>query len=167
MTQIRLLLNPFNWRAIGWSCFLPTNPWKDFLTDCREWLKWLWRLGWRDFFVLTVLLSTFIPFFLSSSPLSLIVLFQSWLYPEWPHRQGGCLTCCGCTFESSWVHWFILYSRRSEGTAHEGGGCDQSIGSTVSDAIVRSWLWLTATRGSPLGCFSILQVVDNWPHILW
>ena len=22
------------------------------------------------------------------------------LYPEWPHRQGGCLTCCGCTFES-------------------------------------------------------------------
>ena len=24
------------------------------------------------------------------------------------------------------------------GTAHEGGGCDQSIGSTVSDAIIRS-----------------------------
>ena len=23
------------------------------------------------------------------------------LFPEWPHRQGGCLTCCGCTFESS------------------------------------------------------------------
>ena len=22
-------------------------------------------------------------------------------YPEWPHRQGGCLTCCGCTFEFS------------------------------------------------------------------
>ena len=48
------------------------------------------------------------------------------------------------------------------GTAHEGGGCDQSIGSTVSDAIVRSWLWLTATRSYPLGCFStLLQVVDN------
>ena len=48
------------------------------------------------------------------------------------------------------------------GTAHEGGGCDQSIGSTVSDAIVRSWLWLPATRSSPLGCFStLLQVVDN------
>ena len=41
-------------------------------------------------------------------------------------------------------------------------GCDQSIGSTVSDAIVRSWLWSTATRSSPLGCFStLLQVVDN------
>ena len=32
----------------------------------------------------------------------------------------------------------------SEGTAHEGGGCDQSIGSTVSDAIVRCRLWSTA-----------------------
>ena len=24
----------------------------------------------------------------------------SCLYPEWPHRQGGCLACCGCTFGS-------------------------------------------------------------------
>ena len=40
------------------------------------------------------------------------------------------------------------------GTAHEGGGCDQSIGSTVSDAIVRSRLWPTATRISPFGYFS-------------
>ena len=38
----------------------------------------------------------------------------------------------------------------------------KSIGSTVSDAIVRSWLWLTATRSSPVGCFSaLLKVVDN------
>ena len=29
---------------------------------------------------------------------------------------------------------------RTGGTAHEGGGCDQSIRSTISDAIVRSWL---------------------------
>ena len=34
-----------------------------------------------------------------------------------------------------------------------GGGRDQSIGSTVSDGIVHSWLWLTATRSSPLGYF--------------
>ena len=48
------------------------------------------------------------------------------------------------------------------------GGCNQSIRSTVSDAIVRSWLWLTATRGSPFCYFSkLLQVVDNWNHILW
>ena len=90
------------------------------------------------------------------------------LYPEWPHRQGGCLACCGFTFDSAEVHWFTLCTRRSGGTAQEGGGCDQSIGSTVSDAIVRSWLWLTATRSSPVGCFSaLLQVVDNWPHFLW
>ena len=51
---------------------------------------------------------------------------------------------------------------RSGGTAHEGGRCDKSIGSIVSDAIVRSWLWSTATRSSPLYYFSILlQVVDN------
>ena len=49
-----------------------------------------------------------------------------------------------------------------------GWGYDQSIVSTVSDAIVRSWLWLTATRSSPLGCFStLLKKVNNWPHILW
>ena len=30
-----------------------------------------------------------------------------------------------------------------------------------------SWFWLTATRSSPLGYFSkLLQVVDNWTHIL-
>ena len=63
------------------------------------------------------------------------------------------------------LHLFIPCTRRSGGTAHEFGGCDQSIGSTVSDAIVRSWLWSTATRSSPLCYFSrLLQVVDNWPQ---
>ena len=52
------------------------------------------------------------------------------------------------------LHRFILCTRRSGGTAYEGGGCDQSIGYTVSDAIVRSWLWSTATRSSQLGYFS-------------
>ena len=66
------------------------------------------------------------------------------------------------------LHWFILCTRRSGGTAHEGGGCDQSIRSTVSEAIIRSWLWSTETRSSQLSRFSrLLQVVDNWPHILW
>ena len=41
------------------------------------------------------------------------------------------------------LHRFILCTRRSGGTAHESGGCDQSIASTVSDDIVRSWLWST------------------------
>ena len=42
----------------------------------------------------------------------------------------------------------------TDDTAHKGEGCDQSIESTVSDAIVRSWLWSTATSSSPLGHFS-------------
>ena len=49
-----------------------------------------------------------------------------------------------------------------------GVGRNQPIGSTISDTIVHSWLWLIATRSSPLGCFStLLQIVDNWTHILW
>ena len=84
-------------------------------------------------------------------------LLHSVLYPELQHRQGGCLACWCCKIDpsSGWdMHQFILCTRRSGGTAHEGGGCDQSIGSTVYDAIVRSWLWLTATRSSLLGHFS-------------
>ena len=34
------------------------------------------------------------------------------------------------------------------------GGNGQLIGSTVSDAIVRSWQWSTATGSSQLGYFS-------------
>ena len=85
-------------------------------------------------------------------------------YPEWPHRQGGCPACYRLQDRILSVseRRFILCTKCSEGTAHEGGGCDQSIGSTVCDAIVRSWLWPTATRSSPLGYFSrLLQVVDN------
>ena len=66
------------------------------------------------------------------------------------------------------LHRFILCTRRSGGTTDEGGGWDQSIGSTIFDAIVLSWLWSTATRRSQLSYFRrLLQVVDNWPHILW
>ena len=32
------------------------------------------------------------------------------------------------------------------GTAHDGGGNGQSIGSIVSDTIARSWMWSTAAR---------------------
>ena len=69
----------------------------------------------------------------------------------------------GCWVDSQlWLRRFILCTRCSWGIAHVGGGCDQSIGSTVSDAFVCSWLWLTATRSSLLGYFCrLLQVVDN------
>ena len=48
-----------------------------------------------------------------------------------------------------------------EVTVLEGEGCDQSIGSTVSNAIVRSWLWSTATRSSPLLLLLLLKEVGN------
>ena len=32
-----------------------------------------------------------------------ILSLTSGLYPEWLHRQGGGLACCGCTFESAKV----------------------------------------------------------------
>ena len=74
----------------------------------------------------------------------------------------------GCRIDSRWGCTDLYYTRRrSGGTAHEGGGCYQLIGSTVSDSIVSSWLRSTAIISSPLGCYSgLLQVVDNWPHIL-
>ena len=37
------------------------------------------------------------------------------VYPEWPHRQGGCLACCGCTFESSWGWTDLYYARGAQG----------------------------------------------------
>ena len=83
-------------------------------------------------------------------------------------RNVVALHADGCMVDSQLsLHWFTLCTRRSGITAHEGGEWDQSIGSTVSDAMVRSWLWSTATRSSQLGCFRrLLQVFDNWPHLL-
>ena len=54
------------------------------------------------------------------------------------------------------LHRFIMCTRRSRGTAHEGEVNGQSIGSIISDAIVRRWLWSTATRSCPLDYFSSL-----------
>ena len=78
--------------------------------------------------------------------------------------NGSCPGCCSKSCDL--LPAFTLCNTLSaEGNAHEGEGCVQSIGSTIYDSIVCSWLWLTATRRSPLGYFSnLLQVVDNWPH---
>ena len=96
-------------------------------------------------------------------------LKKSYICPEWSHRQGGCLACCDCKFESRWGCTDLYYARGAQGILPmKVEGTNSQLDSTVSDAIVRSWLWLTATRSSPLGFFStLLQVVDNLPHILW
>ena len=89
-------------------------------------------------------------------------------HPEWPHRQGSCHAFCGCTFESRRGCADLYYARGAQGVLLMRVGGATSQLDLVSDAVVRSLLWLTATRGSPLGCFStLLQVVNNWPHILW
>ena len=89
-------------------------------------------------------------------------------YPEWLHRQGGCLACCGCTFESRWGA--LIY------TVHVAlrGYCPWGWGVRSVNWIYRLWhncpelVVVDATRSSLLGCFStLLQVVDNWTHILW
>ena len=91
------------------------------------------------------------------------------IYHEWPHRQGGCLACWrlqiwsipsgGCTY------YIILCTRRSGGTINDRGDKTsktmQSIGSTVSDSIVRSWLWSSATWSTPLRYFSRLPQVAS------
>ena len=41
--------------------------------------------------------------------------------------------------------------RGAQGVLPMREGCDQSIGSTISDAIVQSWLWSTATRSTQFG----------------
>ena len=54
------------WHFLNWDA---EASWRTVVSDWRDWTSSsdFWRLGWRDFFVPTVLLSTLIPFFLPSS----------------------------------------------------------------------------------------------------
>ena len=49
-------------------------------------------------------------------------------------------------------------------TAHEFEGNGETIGSTISGAIVSSRSWSTANKATSV---ALLQVVDNWPHTQW
>ena len=161
-----------SWRFHGADEFL-TVPWCWRVPDGSKALMGSWRFHDGDGF-LTV------PWWWRVYDGSMVVT-GSWLdmpdgvqkCNEWLHRHGGCLACWrfqGCKLESRlWLSCTDLYyARGAQGDCPWGLMCDQSSGSTFSDAIVRSWLWRTATRSSPLGCFSrLLQVVANWPHILW
>ena len=58
------------------------------------------------------------------------------------------------------VAWSILVEaalirRVLKGNALEGEEWAKPIRPTVSDAVIRSWLWPTATRSSPLYCKSV------------
>ena len=63
--------------------------------------------------------------------------------------------------DCGWIILYILhricnvqYEELREYCHVTGGSNGQSIGSTVSDAVVRSWLWSTAPGSSPLGYVS-------------
>ena len=121
-----------------------------------EWVNLLWctvlRLEWVDLLWCTVLRFEWVDL------LWCTVLRLEWVDLFW---------CTVLRFEWVDLHCTVQYVDLMGYCSVYGGDCDQSIGSAVSDAIVRSLLWSTATRSSPLGYFSkFLQVVDNWTHIL-
>ena len=71
------------------------------------------------------------------------------LYPQWPRRLGGPSHAEGC-WDDSWrrLHWFLLWTRRSGGTANEGGGAtnqlDQQSLTALSVAVCgRLQLWVS------------------------
>ena len=68
----------------------------------------------------------------------------------------GAIPGCGCVD--------LYCARGSQGvlSLRVGIKASQSIGTTISDASVRSELWLTATCSYPLGYFSsITASIDN------
>ena len=88
------------------------------LTVVSAWLDWtsssdFWRLGWRDFFVPTVLLSTFIHFFLTSSPLFLIVLFQSFCSASSHAQVFGRTLVHEFLFSYSHSEWNLLFLKQT------------------------------------------------------
>ena len=78
------------------------------------------------------------------------------LYSEWSHRKGGCLACL--RLQGRFLAALIYTAARgAQGVLPMSVGGATSQLDLVSDAIVRSWLWSTATRSSPLGYFSIFD----------
>ena len=70
-------------------------------------------------------------------------------YPEWPHRQGGCLACCGCTFESRWCCTDLYCARGAQGVLplRVWGATSQLDLSSLTLLFVASCGWLQ--RGVP------------------
>ena len=89
---------------------------------------------------------------MSNNPLT-VDYHRCSLYPEWPHRQAGCLACCGCTFESRGGCTDLYYARGAQGVL------PMRVGGATSQLDLFS---LTPLGVHKLGCFStLLKVVDN------
>ena len=74
--------------------------------------------------------------------LSVVSIRASFYYYTLSDRIGKVVASQAAVARSSPSDVALIYTMHValRGYAHEGGGCDQSIGSTISDAIVRSWL---------------------------
>ena len=69
---------------------------------------------------------------------------HEFFHPEWPHRQGGCLTCCGCTFESLWGCTDLYYARGAQGVLpmRVGGATSQLDLPSLTQLSVAGCGWL-------------------------
>ena len=64
--------------------------------------------------------------------------------PEWPHRQGGCLACCGCTFDFRWGCTDLYYARGAQGVLlmRVGGATTQLDLQSLTPLSVAGCGWL-------------------------
>ena len=69
---------------------------------------------------------------------------SAYLYPEWPHRQGGCLACYGCTFDSRGVCNDLYYARGAKGVLpmRVGGATSQLDLPSLTPLSVAGCGWL-------------------------
>ena len=100
---------------------------------------------------------------------------NNYLCHEWLHRQWFNLAFqrshnnISLAVVSLMVYGIHLHgANEAQLTLFCVGGA-QSIGSTVTDAILHSWLWSTATGSSPLGylighCRSRFSLGGSWPQ---
>ena len=77
-------------------------------------------------------------------------------YPEWPLAFTAWITWVAA--QSMWLPRMLKVAG-----SIPGRGCTGLYYARGAHEAL-----MTATRSSPLGCFRrLLQVADNWPHILW
>ena len=110
-----------------------------------------------------IIINIILEYFIRYRKIAMQFNYQKIKYPERPTRQ-----CVGLAFRRSCVraslaaaslaicasHFYLALCGAQGILPCAEWGSGQSIGSTVSDAIVCSWLWSTTTGSSPLGYLS-------------
>ena len=81
-----------------------------------------------------------------------------------PYRQGGCFPCGRShdrfpgRAEAAPIYMYYAQVVLRGYCSVKGGGNCRSINITISEAILRSWLWSTATGSCLLGNFGNITV---------